>query len=110
MAILNEYFNEGYEGNSYSREVKNGSESKQNKDFNFKENFHSCFVADFLLPLYKEAVNKEHGDVTVRFTDSVNSDKPNVPKDHITGSRIMKIEDVKKRIKESLGDAYRATF
>lgn len=110
MAILNEYFNEGYKGNSYSREVKNGSESKQNKDFNFKENFHSCFVADFLLPLYKEAVNKEHGDVTVRFTDSVNSDKPNVPKDHITGSRIMKIEDVKKRIKESLGDAYRATF
>jgi len=46
----------------------------------------------------------------IRFTDTVNSDKPNVPKITIANGQIMTFDTAKKHIKNALGDAYRACF
>lgn len=87
------------------REAATTAGVKQNKDFNFKENFYSCFVIDFLLPLYA------HRDWKVKFTEAVNSDKPNVPKIIIDNKdKILTALAAKTQIKDVLGDVYRQCF
>ena len=108
MTILHDYLKQGLVKREFSREVDNKPEVKQNKDLNFKENFYSCFVADYLLPRFMKG-DKYRGQ-GIRFTDTVNSDKPNVPKITIANGQIMTFDTAKKHIKNALGDAYRACF
>ena len=104
MSIMWQELKPALLGYEMSREGVNGTNVKQHKDFNFKENFYSSFVVDFLMPMYMNA------DWNPRFTESVTSDKPNVPKIVIEKLKILRSENAKVKIKEVLGDAYRKCF
>jgi hypothetical protein len=108
MTILNEFLNGGFVGNSFARDLDNRPDVKQCKDFNFKENFYACFVADFLLPMFMQG--DKYGTTNVRFTDTVNSDKPNNPKLDIFRGEIRPFEEMVTLTKYALGDAYIACF
>lgn len=87
-----------------SREGSNDSNTKQHKDFNFKENFWSSFVIDYFMPIYGGA------KWNPRFTESVNSDKNSVPKFIIEAAKILQTAEATTKIHETLGDAYRLCF
>lgn len=102
--IMIREFMPAFKGYAMSREGVNGYDSKQHKDFNFKESAYSSFVMDFLLPVY---MGRKWDP---RFTESVSSDKPNVPKVIIDLAKILTAEDAEKEIKYTLGDTYRNCF
>lgn len=104
MSIMWKELKSALRGYTISREGENGGTSKQNKDFNFKENFHSNFIIDFLLPVYMGA------DWNPRFTEGVYSDKPPVNKINIDVESILSTDGAKSKIKETFGDAYRKIF
>lgn len=97
-----------------SREIKIGNKAKQHVKFNFKENIYSSFILDYL-----------NAKDSPRFTEAVNSDKPNVPK--ITASWIFEsgerkatglglilkeqgLEGVHQKIKTDLGEVYKKAW
>ena len=104
MHVLYDELQQASLGYAISREGTKDNSVKQHRNFNFKENFYSSVILDFIMPMYMNA------DWNPRFTEAVLSDKIPVPKEIIAKEKILSTKIATQKIHYILGDTYRLCF